>query len=241
MILRYGYNDPMHKRSSRFTTFFLAAALFATAARAAETEEERHERVERLIEQLASPNEPPEIVPKSEDRFPENFDRAAQTKVLAAWKLLLSEGYSAFPELLEYLGDKRYCCTTRGSAADLNLPVGRICEDIMKSQITVFADKIEYLGRWKPFGFEGGLSNWCSSRKAKSLRELQIEATESALKRTREFDVRGVVEDQRLKNIEILTELLADLKSQKEPIRIEKLSRDMLGLPGDTRQPRFGK
>jgi hypothetical protein len=206
----------------------------------------KQERIKTLINQLASPNRAPTRGRGDDAKLPipSTYGRRTQQKVLDAWKALLDEGLEAFPLLIANSKDNRYSCTRAGGNGDVNLTVGSVCRAIVENQVEVYHDAIDL--PWpgaEPRGYLlfQDLAAWFKERQTRTLRELQIEATEHALsalkspsddeKHLRE---RGGVAERQAKNIQRLEVFLERLKSSDQPIRpanIEGSYGTMIGLP----------
>jgi hypothetical protein len=216
-----------------------ATIMVPLLALAAETDEERHERIERLVEGLASPNKAPDKRGKNE--FADSYDRQAQIKVREAWQALIKEGTAAFPELVAHSSDKRYCATVEGGAADYNVTVGTACRRIIAIQVNVDDRRLRAIDRWYPSVLERDIEGWWMRAKGKSLLQMQIDAAESALEQIKKHSVdkltqRENAEATRKANVAILEELIAKLKTRSEPI-----IPDWMGTNIVITQPYFGK
>src|SRR5688572_20973443 len=92
----------------------LVSLLWRSSPLSAET---KQERIERLINSLASANKPPPAeVP--DVHIPANYDKQAQAKVLQAYEALLTEGEAAVPLLVKYLQDRRYSASVASSSTE---------------------------------------------------------------------------------------------------------------------------
>jgi hypothetical protein len=159
--------------------------------------------VRQLIEQLASPNRPPEIV-RSElvdepDRLvvPPEFDRRAQARIYKTIEKLSDVGVDAILPLIEHLNDDRYSITDQHDIYWKNLPIGQVCFHVLRGYLEVYHDQISYDNAHEYWGMsycmELGFDNpqdavqygkhWWASRQHMSLVELQIEATRWAMNR----------------------------------------------------------
>ncbi len=110
------------------------------------------QRVEVLIEQLASRNPAPIVrgnARRGEDqtiRFPETFDKKLQIPVYSAMQALLAEDDIAIDILMEHLDDMRYSYSVN-TYADYNVSVGRACEILATQMLTGFEDELLVVSR----------------------------------------------------------------------------------------------
>jgi hypothetical protein len=225
------------------------ALVFATSQLAvtrAAQDDDQQERIKTLIRTLASSNRAPKEG-DGETRIPNTYGRTSQERVLNAWAALLKEGIEAFPLLTASTNNKRYSCTVRGPSGDVNLTVGDVCTKIVRNQVAVYSDVIDW-----PFpGAAPGvfpreeLSVWWQTRRGRTLREMQIEATEYALtdlKNPSEHETKlraqPTINARQMENIRKLEALLNDLKASDRSIQPKTIEggQRMIGLPGrDTR------
>jgi hypothetical protein len=140
--------------------------------------------IPNLVEALASINAPPKDGPDAE--YPAGFDHSAQRFVRAARQKLIRKGVAAFPELVKHGSDTRYSYT-EVYAVEINLSVGKVCEEIIEEQIrprssTQYRSRKGADGRWhnQPFYFDtqGGVAKWWAMHANMNLREMRIEATQ---------------------------------------------------------------
>lgn len=204
--------------------------------------DDQQQRIQMLIQALASPNRAPKPG-DGETRIPSTYGRVTQQKVLDAWSALLKEGTGAFPVLIANTKDNRYSCTLRGPNGDVNCTVGSVCRDIVRNQVEVYWDVIDYPypGAAPHCFLPVDLSTWWEKNRNRTLRDLQIEATEYALtalknpsEHEHELRRRGSVKERQLKNIRKLEAFLDQLKATDRAVLPETIEGEcrMIGLPG---------
>ena len=150
------------------------------------------DEIAKLVEQLVSPNPVPEPRGFSVS-YPDGFDRVAQKQVFETWKRLMSIGLPAFPSLIEHLDDERYCFTGEGAHNKQNWTVGQALTTFSRQPATIRGGRASGNGtmelakgrgrNYRPsYAGKHGLKNvesakeWWSTRKDKSLLELQVES-----------------------------------------------------------------
>lgn len=157
----------------------------------AEEEEVTKEQVDALVARLVSPNSPPVIRHSPSAKYPQDFDHEAQVRVHQAFKELYRLGIRSFPHIFDHFDDRRYSLTMDSGEADRNWTVGQLCFDIVTCHLQPYgpialSEKKRSNGMRRgpqiPF-YSARLHNpvgakWWTSRKDKSLRELQIEVLE---------------------------------------------------------------
>jgi len=85
--------------------------------------------INALIGQLVSPNPAPDVA-YGTVKYPKGFDHDAQKRVYHAWSELSRIGIRAFPYMINYFDDNRYCFTRDSGSGYYNWSVGRACADI---------------------------------------------------------------------------------------------------------------
>jgi hypothetical protein len=190
--------------------------------------------IDQAIDQLASHNPLPfwkyPEDERSEPTYPPRFDKAAQARALKAWDKLLTQGGQAFPSLIKALADEHYSCTIREDIWK-NLDVGGVCYRIVRRQVEVYKPFVrrEFDGRVVPSWILKSTGEddpfkatriWWGKHKGKTLRELQIEATEWAM----DYEVKKGFRDadHRKFYLDRLTEFLKKLKSSDHAIRVDR-------------------
>lgn len=164
----------------------------------------------KLVEELASPNQPPITQNGSSGRvkFPVGYDIAAQRKINDVRTTLHDNFEESLPFLIAALDDKRYCLTINWADGDAfyNKSVGAICRNIIESQLEVYRDKIIFSGpkHWHRYDYKQISSEWWQTRRDRKLFELQIEAIEWAIQQfeksddsDRRFDKKSQLSDLR--------------------------------------------
>ena len=126
-------------------------------------------------------------------RILNGYDHDAQERVRHAWHKLSRIGIRAFPYLIEHFDDDRYCFTEDSGPGYYNWSVGRACSDIFICHLqphdfashfalnggdSRFETKRPYYCVYYKLRTSAGAKLWWETRKAKSLRELQIETLE---------------------------------------------------------------
>lgn len=233
-------------------TLVVASARLAIAQ--AKQDADGQQRIEKLIQALASPNKAPKYVGPKDDyprvKIPLRYDRAAQSKVLEAWQLLLDEGVKAFPALVAGAKDQRYSCTIANTPGDgeRNHAVGDVCWLILRNQIDAPCCKLKnsygpntiWHRAAQKSGFYQDLAKWWRERRTRTLVELQSESTQYAIdilkseaKEDNDRDKQFMVE--RREDIKELESLISRVKASGQPIApigIENRHCRMIGLPG---------
>jgi peptide methionine sulfoxide reductase MsrB len=150
------------------------------------TDVEKNKKYRDLIEQLASPNKAPSIRNTSGGsvKFPAGYDVEAQIRIKAARQELHDNFGEALPFLIEALDDKRYSMTIDWAEGDAyyNYSVGKICHNVIASQLEVYRSKIRFAGppQWNKYNYPIS-KKWWQVHKDQSLVELQIEAINWAI------------------------------------------------------------
>ncbi len=146
--------------------------------------------IEKLVAQLVSPNQAPEIQGTSAKYGP-NFDRKAQKLIYESWQTLRRLAPRSFPFVFDSLGDKRYSLTEDSGDLEKNYTVGFLSRDILVSSLQpdVWGHKEfgtsyrrrphqpDYVSHYKLLAPKSS-KEWWKTRKDRSLRELQIEVLE---------------------------------------------------------------
>jgi hypothetical protein len=162
--------------------------------------------IEAQIARLRSPNKDPN--PKREPRtdYPEDYDRKAQEAVFDAKRQLTKMGKDAFPALIEHGNDEGYSLSI--SIAVLGgYSVGDVCLMIIEGQVDLAGMRYKardgadgkihnhegYFSQYQ--GAKGGrraaFKKWYDEHQAKTLKEMQIEALEWAIKREKAIGFPG--------------------------------------------------
>lgn len=217
---------------------FAAAPAFAA---------DQAERIDKLIDALASPNPKPEEVNQKLHSLATNYDTAAQAKVFAAYEALLAEEETAFPQLTSHLFDKRYCASIAsvpaGNATSVNpanawnVDVGWMCGLIIRSHITVhLEDWPAGLGTNRPGELTDDrhkLQSWLANQQPRKLWEMQLQAVESARFEMMEWEpellVRNTPGDP-AKVVAALADSNKHLKTLGEQLRTTKVPARPRGL-----------
>jgi hypothetical protein len=214
------------KRIGIVVVLFACGAALAMVAACAEPSKAK---IVALIDQLVSPNHPPDDS-AGLATYPRGFDNAAQSRIYRAFERLAGIGLPAFPYLRTRLDDKRYCMTMDTGPGDYNFSVGRICRLIMDGRLQPYGwYTVDANGRVledtksrprrprysdhhrldRPKEFE----NWWVAHKQKSLRDVQIEALEWTIAWERKNS-----KDYFPKEVEKLKAVLADLRKADKPL-----------------------
>jgi hypothetical protein len=191
----------------------------------------RVQKIKKLIDQLVSPNLPPDVKSEEPDAvYPKGYDREAQRPIDKAIEMLRAEGLVAFPVLIERLEDRRYCCTV-SYAAHVNHSVGEVCFQIMERQIDLAGIRYkvrfgadgktyytspcylvtQYGGQWPPD--KAAFEKWWKARSQLSLRSLQIEGLEWTIKEEKKRGFANAKEEESY--LKPLLEMLDKLRSGK--------------------------
>jgi len=238
----------MRKWLPRIGACCVVAVLLAAGSQTARAQDkpggDNQHRIRGLIGQLASRNRAPKEG-DGENKIPSGYGRQSQQRVLDAWKALLDEGPAAFALLIASLDDKRYSCTLRGGSGDVNATVGGVCHCIISRQIEVYEDVIDrpFIGAGPPVYLAAkDLRSWWREKQHTSLRDLQIEGAEHALralKNPTEQEMRARertpdAKERQEQNIRNLEALLERLKASRQPILPKTIEGGlgMIGLPG---------
>ena len=120
-------------------------------AQSTETSEQVTQRIELLIDKLASPNTSPKIqefagFSNDEVSFGGAYDKEKQVQVFMAFKALLSEDEPVIDILLKHRDDMRYSYTVHYTS-DYNVTVGEACEQIVRKKIVGFSDEITLISQ----------------------------------------------------------------------------------------------
>jgi hypothetical protein len=244
------------EQSNRLPQTVIVMVLALASARAAvgqaTPDAASNARIKKLIASLASPNKEPPYIGDKDDyprvKIPVGYDRAAQRKILDAWRLLQYEGTNAFPSLVASLNDKRYSCTVIDTPGDgeFNLSVGGVCNHILQNQVGALACTVKNSYGPNVIWWRAARKNhfddtpkWWHDRQNRSLAELQIELAQSAIEilKSHPGDYEGVPDLERRKDVRELEILMNRVKASGQPINptgIENRYRRMIGLPGES-------
>lgn len=143
-------------------------------------------QIQALVEKLASKNSPPARNAEFSQRLdrPKDWKDRHEQAVRDARKQLLDFGKTAFPVLLDNLGDERYSLTESYSI-EVNHTVGQVCGIIIKDNVDRAG--IRYKSRIGADGrnhqppdfisqkYQGDLKRWWRDNRAKSLREMRVD------------------------------------------------------------------
>lgn len=156
---------------------------------------------------------------------PRNIDRKALADVKAAYDQLSAHFSDALPALIGGLYDKRYSyyqeVPSNGVFECHN--VGEACYDIIVTHIEVYRRHLYVLdGTGVPrtvyfLSEMGGVEKWHSSRKDKSLLQLQLEAVDWALKQPRDTRVERSEWDHAIAALRKFRHELAEGKKPFDP------------------------
>ncbi|MCE5266905.1 MAG: hypothetical protein LLG00_03355 [Planctomycetaceae bacterium] len=160
-----------------------------------------------LVKNLASPNTP--IKCDNEEgtlSIPPNYDWKAQKRIEKNRRILFDHCDEALPLLIEGCTDARYSLTSPWAEDHVySWCVGEVCLDIVATRVEVFREQMRFsLPAWHRYSFvprlhaaigknvtekkKKEIRDWWQKRKGKSVRDLQIEAFDWAIKkRTNEF------------------------------------------------------
>lgn len=181
-----------------------------------------HRDFSALISQLVSPNQEADTQNGGDARatFPKNYDFDAQRRIDAARQELYDNIEASLSYLVEALDDPRYCMTINWADGDAyyNWSVGKVCRDIITSQLEVYRDRISYAGPrdWNNDNFPVS-KTWWQSRKDYTLSQLQVDAIDWAIERRKTIKgTEGLLEKT---NTEI-----SDLKKFRDEIISSKKS-----------------
>jgi hypothetical protein len=158
----------------------------------------------KLVAGLVSPNQPPECEFDGPGiAVPPKYDWKAQGQIEKNRRVLYEHCKEAVPFLIEACTDDRYSLTSRWSEDDVfyNRCVGEVCLIIIEKNVEQFREFMEFAdpGEWHDYDFVPHLNSaigkgvtserkkeiqdWWRSRKQESLRELQIEAFDWAVRK----------------------------------------------------------
>jgi hypothetical protein len=189
--------------------------------------------IERLIDGLVSRNAEPSLVFVDKGVkavFPEGFDHRDRLRVDGVIDQLVKMGEHAFPQLIQHVDDERYSYTSRWMGeSHVNYSVGSVCFRVVRVQVELYCaytrndPRTDRQLRWlvrKGNESTQALEAWWRKHNKKSLREMQLEATEWALAFERK---RGFHNDEARRSIVVPLERLIDrLKNSHQPIRVDR-------------------
>ena len=212
------------------------SSAFALGGEATEgNKNDTSQKIEELIEKLASPNPKPTIIDSGDGiwkiKYPPGFSHDAQKKVLAARDQLAAKEAAAFPYLIERYDDRHYSmsiCTSINEAW-YNYSVGWVCSDIIRKHIEPLGpftegkegndDPDPRFRPPRPFYFDKFLQAkvaaraWWKTHSDKSLREMQIEAIEWTIAEEKKRN-----EPKDAADLEYLPKVLKKLKKSDKPL-----------------------
>lgn len=192
-------------------------------------------KIDELIEELASPNDPKKLIPLAQYlKFPPDWDHEGQARVYRAATSLVKKGRSAFPQLIAHAGDKRFSFVNKsGNGAMTPMSVGHACGRIIQVQLDVF-DQIGIYPRMYPSYFgtvasdkdnddvkdEEKLKNWEEKRKDKTLVDLQVESIEWAIEQQTQLLAEWKTDKRRdTFDLKALRNIIADNKKTLKKLR----------------------
>lgn len=187
-------------------------------------EGEIQQRVDELVEQLASKNPVPREVKGSSAEYPTAYDDNLQKLVYQVYRELDALGVTAFPDLIKHFDDKRYSLTADAGPMDKNFTVGELCYYIVELQIQ--PDKGWTVGTGDPrfrkfrphfpreikLRDKAAAMNWWEQNKDKSLTDIQIAVTEWTIAEEEKASV-DFSDDEKA----ALAKRLRDLRSTGKP------------------------
>jgi hypothetical protein len=181
-----------------------------------------------LVRMLVSPNEKPTAQGGANPsaKFPEGYDVKAQKRIKAARQKLHDNFEKALPFLIDAIDDNRYCMTIDWAEGDgyYNYSVGRVCRDVIASQLEVYRPKIRFSGpqHWHRYNYGPINKPWWHARKGRSLAELQVEAIDWAIKR-RKAEPKDEVGEERADEIAELQKLRDEIARSKKPAKPRRM------------------
>jgi hypothetical protein len=183
-----------------------------------------------LIEQLASPNKAPTVVNRENASvtFPADYDAKAQVRIEAVRQELCDHFEEALPYLIEAVDDKRYCMTIRwgeGPQGYHNRSVGKICDDLIRSQLEIYRDSIRFAGpeHWYRYSYDFSLE-WWQKRKGQTLAELQVESINWEID-MRQTEAEGRDGKRVAADIAALKKLREEISSTGKPVKGDGMER----------------
>ena len=198
---------------------------------------EQNERIQKLIEQLASRPEW-RMKTAARSRSPkggDSFQSPDKQRVVKAADALSREGPAAFLPLADFVDDRRYSFTLIGANGNVEETIGAVCwliihhgVDVWNEFVELFGDARDAEGRrvfppYVPFG--DALKQWVHERRGRTLNNLRIEATDRAIEfyesaKGLDFPLHGgppeETEQRRKKTVDNLKSLLQRLKDGEE-------------------------
>jgi hypothetical protein len=220
---------------TRVITVLLVGVIFAGPSWMEANDTARARRMQRyreLVETLVSANAKPEIheAARTSVRFPAEYDANAQKRVENARELLHEFAEEALPVLTDSLEDKRYSmtCSAAGGDSFTNCSVGMVCRDIIACHLDVYRPHMNprRQGHWCHSGSLRVITkDWWKARKDRSLVELQIEATEGAIKKCRDelMSERGQSSDAEITRLESFRDELRDSGKSAKPLNLRRM------------------
>src|SRR5262245_13088277 len=201
---------------------FLGVCVVLSSLQQANGEESKskdrtNNRYTELISQLVSPNEKPTTKNGADSsvKFPVSYDVKAQKRIEAARQALYDDLENALPYLARALDDKRYSMTINWADGDAyyNKSVGDICLNVIEAQLEVYRDKIRFggPGQWNRYTFPI-TREWLEKRKGRSLAELQVEAVQWAIDRSKELS------NDKFAALDLSDEEIAELQKLRDTI-----------------------
>ncbi len=210
----------------------LAAQRLAAQETSRASDPPTRDQIAKWISELANtkpqPSESPYVLSS-----PRNADRKALSVVKNAYDNLCINVVVAIPQLIDGLKDKRYAFYQESSSgAFVFHDVGYACYCIIVDNIEIYQPFITVVDEFERprtvhFVSEmGGIEKWYSTRRNKTLFELQLEAVEWALKQSKPKD--SISDNDWQKAKEKLAEFYDVFKAKKEP----KINGDQLWFEG---------
>ena len=215
-------------RTCNLVLAILIACSHVMSDRVAAAADDERASLSELIEKLANKNKiPPKEGAKAYPIWPRGYDWTEHDRIRDAIKELNARAGEDMAELVNHLGDRRYCATIASPSGAYNdWTVGRVCEYILRVNVEPFqlpGDK--RFDSYMP-AYSGGdrvkrLQQWWKDRRDKSLMDLQLEAiehTRDSTKRHLEGADDNAKRNRFREDLEHLEKLKDEIEETGEPI-----------------------
>lgn len=183
-----------------------------------------------LVASLKNANPKPRIVGGWDMRFAQDYDFSEQRRIHKAIRTLMIYAEESWPYLVANIANEEYSYTFGYGGSSKNYTVGRVCERIIRNALSCGYDRFAVLLVDTNIRMEDledpairdrdKLRIWLEERRSVPLVDLQILILRTLSERFKAFNVS---EDKKMRFLEIIAEVTANLKRRGYPELAEEL------------------